>query len=364
MTLGDLAPHLLGSVVETVGATAAILYLKNPADGGHQATTAVGARRPAQTLAADHPLITSLRTRRAPLVLENGSAAPWLKPWAARAFPAASVIVPLRWRDDLIGFLLLGPGQGGTRYTVADLELMATVGEQAAGVIVTARLAEHRARSHEFEAFHQLTLFVVHDLENSISALSMLSESALQHFDDPEFQRDALQTVARTVGRMKALIGRLSGVPEPARLRLEPLDLAILAREAASPVVKSGPITLVAELTPLPISADGEALSRVIQNLVTNAVQSIDGRGIVTVKTFAEDRWAVVSVSDTGRGISEEFARTSLFAPFCSTKKDGWGIGLYHARGLVEAHGGAIDVSSKEGVGTTVTVRLPLGGRA
>src|SRR2546427_799955 len=270
MTLGDLAPHLLGSVVETGGAPGAVLYSKKAA-GGHQGGAAVGARRPAQTLAEDHPLITSLRTRRAPLVLENGSAAPWLKPWAARAFPAASVIVPLRWQDDLIGFLLLGPGQGGTRYTVADLELMATVGEQAAGVIVTARLAEHRARSHEFEAFHRLTSFVIHDLKNSISALSMLSESALQHFDDPEFQRDALQTVARTVDRMKALIGR---------------------------------------------------------------------------------------------GISEEFARTSLFAPFCSTKKDGWGIGLYHARGLVEAHGGAIDVSSKEGVGTTVTVRLPLGGRA
>src|SRR2546426_5764265 len=147
MTLGDLAPHLLGSVVETVGATAAVLYLKNAA-GGHQAAAAVGARRPAQTLAEDHPLITSLRTRRAPLVLENGSAAPWLKPWAARAFPAASVIVPLRWQDDLIGFLLLGPRPGGTRYTGAGLALMATGGEQAAGGVRPARPAGPPARAH------------------------------------------------------------------------------------------------------------------------------------------------------------------------------------------------------------------------
>src|SRR2546427_13163865 len=94
MTLGDLAPHLLGSVVETVGATAAVLYLKNAA-GGHQAAAAVGARRPAQTLAEDHPLITSLRTRRAPLVLENGPAAPWPNPWHARGFPADDRRLPL-----------------------------------------------------------------------------------------------------------------------------------------------------------------------------------------------------------------------------------------------------------------------------
>src|SRR3989442_14658535 len=107
MTLGDLAPHLLGSVVETVGATAAVLYLKNAADGGHQAAAAVGARRPAQTLAEDHPLITSLRTRRAPLVLENGSAGPMLQALAARAVPAASGICPPPSEGDPIGVPLL-----------------------------------------------------------------------------------------------------------------------------------------------------------------------------------------------------------------------------------------------------------------
>ena len=204
---------------------------------------------------------------------------------------------------------------------------------------------------------------MIHDLKNSISALSMLSENALKHFDDPEFQRDALTTVARTVDRMKALLGRLSAAPEPARLRLEPVDLATLALEVASPVVKSGRISLVKELAPRPILADAEALSKVIQNLVTNAVQSIDGHGTVTVKTFEEHGRAVLSVTDTGCGMSEEFVRTSLFAPFRSTKKGGWGIGLYHAKGLVEAHGGTIDVESTEGTGTTFSVRLPIGDR-
>jgi signal transduction histidine kinase len=101
----------------------------------------------------------------------------------------------------------------------------------------------------------------------------------------------------------------------------------------------------------------------VIQNLVTNAVQAIDGYGTVMLRTYVEGSRAVVSITDTGCGMSEEFVRTSLFAPSSSTKRTGWGIGLYHAKGLVEAHGGTIDVSSKKGSGTTFSVRLPIGGR-
>jgi putative PEP-CTERM system histidine kinase len=204
---------------------------------------------------------------------------------------------------------------------------------------------------------------VIHDLKNSISALSMLSDNALQNFDDPEFQRDAIKTVAKTADRMKVLLGRLSSAPESAALRIESVDLAALVWGAARPIVKHERIGLVKDLAPVPIAADAESLSKVIQNLVANAVQSIDDKGTVTLRTFEEDGKAVVSITDTGCGMSEEFVRKSLFAPFRSTKKGGWGIGLYQARGIVEAHGGAIEVSSQEGAGTTFTVKLPLGNK-
>jgi len=363
VTLDDLAPQLVATVVETVGAAGGALYLHDVGEGGHHAAAAVGMVYPVRTLARDHSLLASLRGRRSPLVLENGAMAAWREPTAAPSFDEGAVIIPLRWRDELTGFLVIGAERSGARYTREDLEFMETVGEQGAGVIVTARLSESLAQAREFEAFHRLTSFVIHDLKNSITALSMLSENALKNFDDREFQRDALKTVAQTVDRMKALLGRLRGAPAPARLRLEPVDLATLAREAASPVVNSDRIRLVMDLAPVSISADGEALSKVIQNLVTNAVQSIDDRGTVVLRTYTEGSRAVVSVTDTGCGMSEDFVSQSLFAPSRSTKKGGWGIGLYHAKGLVEAHGGTIDASSKEGAGTTFSVRLPIGGR-
>src|SRR5437879_1218246 len=219
VTLDDLTPRLVGTVVETVGAPGGALYLHDVGEGRHHATAAVGMVCPVPTLAKDHPLIASLRARRSPLVLEQGAIAAWREPAAAQSFAVGSVIIPLRWRDELTGFLAIGAERSGACYTRDDLEFMGTVGEQAAGLIVAARLSESLAQSREFEAFHRLTSFVIHDLKNSITALSMLSENALKNFDDREFQRDALETVAQTVDRMKAPPGRLRPAPESARLR-------------------------------------------------------------------------------------------------------------------------------------------------
>ena len=227
-------------------------------------------------------------------------------------------------------------------------------------MIATARLSESLAQAREFEAFHRLTSFVIHDLKNSISALSMLSDNALRHFDDPEFQRDAVRTLGRTVDRMKGLLGRLSSSPDAAHLQRGPVDLAALALEASVPLAKNPKIELVQQLAPLPpLSADAGALLRVIENLVSNAVQALEGPGTITLKTYESGGCAVLAVADTGCGMSEEFMRKSLFSPFRTTKKHGWGIGLYQTKGIVEAHGGTIEVSSKEGAGTTFYVGLP-----
>jgi len=359
VTVDDLAPQLLGVVVETVGARVGLLYLADDRDRRLHAASAVGVGRPQEPLAGDHPLVASLATRTAPIVFGDSGAEHWLEAPAARLFPEGSVMVPLRRRSELTGLLLIGPERTGTPYTTEDFEFLETVGQQAAGVIVSARLSEKLAQSREFEAFHRLTSFVIHDIKNSISALSMLSENALRHFDDPEFRQDALKTLARTVDRMKALMGRLSSAPEAAALRMEPVDFGALLQEAVKPIAKNDRISLVTELAPVPpVLGDAEALLRVVQNLVTNAAQSIADHGVVTVRTSEQDGYVVLAVADTGCGMSEEFVRTSLFAPFRSTKKGGWGIGLYQVKGIVEGHGGSIEVASKEGAGTVFSIKL------
>jgi GAF domain-containing protein len=213
LTLDELAPKLVEAVVEALGATGAVLYLSSAHDGGLRAAAAVGTGCPASALTDDdHAPFAPLLAGRAPLVLENGSAAAWCRLTQARVFTEGSAIVPLSWYDEPIGALVIGEPSGGA-YTRADVELMEAIGGHAAGLLVTVQISERRTRARESEVFHRLTSFVVHDLKSSIAALSTLSERAPERVDDHDFQRDALDTVAQAVHRMKALLGRLREAP-------------------------------------------------------------------------------------------------------------------------------------------------------
>jgi signal transduction histidine kinase len=318
VSLEQLGPVLVSGVTEAAGAARGALYLADARDGRYHLAGSVELAGIPPALDAGSPIPPQLARESAPL---------------ARA---------------------------GNPYSREDLEFFMTVGEQAAGVIVTARLSETLAQAREFEAFHRLTSFVIHDLKNAVSALSMLSQNAMQHFDDPEFQKDALKTLSRTVDRMKALLARLSAAPDAARMRSEPVDLSALALEATRPL-DGGRVSLVKEFAPVaPVPGDGEALLRVIQNLLTNAMEAVGVSGTVTVRSYEEGGQVVCEVTDTGCGMSPEFIQKSLFAPFRSTKSGGWGIGLYQAKGIVDAHGGTIEVTSREGAGSTFRLRLPI----
>jgi hypothetical protein len=357
LTPHQLGPQLVHAVADTIGATRGALYLADPPDTRYRLAGVVEVEQDAPFLEPQGPLLAVLRGQRTPLLLESG-AAPLHA--VSRAFGEGSVAVPLRWHDALLGVMLLGPERTGAPYSSEDLDFLATVSEQAAGAIATAQLSERLAQAREFEAFHRLTSFVVHDLKNSTSALSMLAQNALANFDDPEFQRDAIQTLSSTVARMKALLAKLASGSEATARGPRPVDVAAVLREAIRPLTGNSRVTLDVELGQVPpVLGDADGLLRVFQNLLTNAAEAISGRGSVTVRLYEDHGWVVASVADTGCGMPPEFVQTALFVPLRSTKPGGWGIGLYQSKGVVEGHGGRIEVSSKEGEGSTLRVRLP-----
>ena len=368
VTLEEITPQLLGAAVEGTGAARAALYLADERDGHYHLAGALGGTPPA-ALASDSGLVFRLRQERQPVALpavpesaasEDGGADAGADSHRAHRFMVDAVAVPFHWRGTLVGLMLLGPERAGARYTAEDFEFIATIAEQAAGAIVTARLSESLVQSREFEAFHRLTSFVIHDLKNSVGTLSMLSANALHHMQDPEFQKDAITTLSRSVERMRALLARLSAAPDAA-LSFSPVDLAALAREATAAAAIPRRIAVTRDLAELPpVSGDRDALLRVLHNLVTNAVEAVEGEGAISVRTYREGGSAVFSIADSGCGMSAEYMRKRLFTPFQSTKKGGWGIGLYHSKGIVEAHGGRIDVESRQGESTTFRVALPI----
>jgi signal transduction histidine kinase len=107
--------------------------------------------------------------------------------------------------------------------------------------------------------------------------------------------------------------------------------------------------------------ADGERIENVIENLVLNALEAMSERnGSLTIEAAqAEDGNVVVSVTDTGVGMTPQFIETRLFHPFATTKRLGVGLGLYTCREVMQANGGTIEVHSVEGAGTTFRLMLP-----
>ena len=111
------------------------------------------------------------------------------------------------------------------------------------------------------------------------------------------------------------------------------------------------------------VLADPGPIQTVLVNLILNGREAASGGGTVEVSTEARGPWAILSVRDTGCGMSPEFVSNYLFRPFRTTKKTGLGIGMFHSKAIVDAHHGRIEVQSVLGKGTTVRVLLPLAGK-
>src|SRR6266536_2502576 len=108
-----------------------------------------------------------------------------------------------------------------------------------------------------------------------------------------------------------------------------------------------------------PVYVDAEQLWEAFLNLIRNALDAMPDGGNLTVSTKRNDAEVLVSVSDNGRGMTEEEAR-NLFVPFFTTKSDGTGLGLAYAQQVINEHGGKIDCATARGKGSTFSIQLPL----
>jgi signal transduction histidine kinase len=101
-------------------------------------------------------------------------------------------------------------------------------------------------------------------------------------------------------------------------------------------------------------------LNQVFMNILSNAIQAIGENGTITINTRREDEWAIVQITDTGRGMPPEVI-SHIFNPFFTTKAvgEGTGLGLSISHGIIQDHGGKIAVDSEVGRGTTFTLRIP-----
>jgi putative PEP-CTERM system histidine kinase len=204
-----------------------------------------------------------------------------------------------------------------------------------------------------------MSAFVVHDLKNLISQLTLMLKNAQRHRDNPAFQADMLTTVEHVVGRMNGLMlqlrtGSAQPVDSPRHVELDSLVRRVCAAKSGSRVA----IDVESDGT-LGTVAHEDRLEHVIGHLLQNAIDASTPMGRVRVSVERRGAMAAIIVADEGKGMTPEFVRDRLFKPFETTKSAGMGIGVYESVQYVSSIGGEIVIESNVGEGTSVEVRLP-----
>lgn len=271
--------------------------------------------------------------------------------------------VPLNAAGQLIGIMTLSEKVFYEPLTFEESDLIKTIADQAAAALQNLRLSERLRQTRELEALQTMSSFFMHDLKNLASKLSLVMQNLPQHMDNPEFRNDALKTIAQSVSKINKISSGLSLLSQKIDLNFVETEINDLVRKVVTDVKEYVTIPVnqnLDEQIPL-IFIDQEQMHKVLENLLINAYDATGKDGKISVATSFQNNLVEISVSDNGCGISKEFIEKNLFRPFQTTKKQGMGIGLYHCKTIIDAHGGNLNVESEEGKGTVFKIILPTG---
>ncbi len=264
-------------------------------------------------------------------------------------------------RGEVLGFMTLGDRVGAVTFSLQDLDLLKCVADQTAARMLSISLSQQLLRAKELEAFQTMSAFFVHDLKNTASTLSLMLQNLPIHFDNPAFREDALRAVGKSVQHLNDLIARLTRLRQEWRVQTTPGSLEAVIETAIVAAGQDPKVQVTKEFSNVPpVLVDAGQMEKVIVNLILNARDAMPEGGGILVSTVRQDPWGVVSVRDQGCGMSPEFVRKSLFRPFQTTKRNGLGIGMFHSKTIVDAHGGRMEVETAPNQGTTVRVFVPL----
>jgi len=324
-----------------------------------------------------HPLIEVLE-RRAPVLLQSNAAARLLEASTLPAYlaamkamkPESALFLPLVAREQLIGALTLFRGAERSGFDGDDLQFAEDLARLAALALDNARL--HDTVRAGLRARDEMVGVVSHDLRNPVAAVKMLSRTLLRaDRNDEKDSRNSLELIAQAAEQMDALIRDLLDVNQldAGKLAITPVAVDPSALLSASlqtlrPIVDEKGIQLDMQIeSGLPkVMADRERIQQTLSNLVGNAIKFSPSGSKILVLARHDSDGVVFSVLDSGKGISaDQLPRVfDRYWQSSRTDRQGAGLGLAIAKGIIETHGGKIWIESKPGTGTTASFTLPL----
>ncbi len=347
----------------TYGADRVTVWLAFDADGSFHQVRSVNSVRPPRPLTETHPLVLELQGRGE--ILEVAEVIQKENPEWQQFFLATHAVIcaPFQTPDSLLGFVTLSHELRNQSYRQDDFDLLRSMTHHVTMLLNQANLMEERTAAARWEAMSRFSTFCLHDLKTLTAALSMVAQNAQTHGKDPVFQESAMRTVTNTVKKMTDLITKISVRSHSPSMDVskchKQVNINSLVLEAVQSLSNSirEPVIQMASSLPL-VFIEPEQFKQLLLNLVMNAHQSGGKEAEVRISTTPLDNGVAITIADSGPGIPDTQLRT-LFHPFKTTKKDGFGIGLFQCKEIVVQSQGQIRVESHEGEGTKVCITFP-----
>ena len=351
----ELQVRIIRALAEFVDSPAGVLWSLSRGIGYHPtAVWQLPTPREAK-LAPEHPFIAGFR--------DGGWIQERLADTTDEAWSFASqhawLAVPLSYRREVVGFVLLDCTNHSVGLDWEAFDLLRAAGRQAASYLAEERSTKVLRDSELLTEYSKRFAFVVHDIKNLASQLGLVVSNAKRYIDDPHFQQDMLQTVEDAVARMNHLLSQLKVEAVPHSPHVANTD-AIVAAVAAALAYGPATIETRTDAQDCVVAIDPERLRSALTHLAQNAIEASRPGDSVVISTRRRQAQLVIDIVDQGQGMDDTFIRDELFSPFRSTKSGGYGIGAFQTRELIRMSGGDLEVISGPGAGTTMRILLPL----
>ena len=284
-----------------------------------------------------------------------------------------ALVLPLRFRDEALGVVLLGGKRSGAYYSGDDLDLLATLMHQTALALTNARAYEvigetqaELVRAERFAAVGELASAVAHGIRNPLAGIRGVAQVAREDVaDDSRLARD-LDMVMAEADRLEKRVRTILDLSRPQVVQIASGDLRRVLGELAEAVRHRLPagvrldLDLSADLPPALF--DAARLDEVVETIILNAVEAMGGRGTIHISAHSANgaeppAQVAIAIADSGPGIPAN-AIDRVFDLFYTTKSSGTGVGLAMARRLIEHQGGTITAASPPGGGAVFTINL------
>jgi signal transduction histidine kinase len=387
LDLSEVLRRTTREMVRALGADTGIAWLLTPTRDrfvplvGYHVPKDLLNKAALAALKVDDPFFASVGGLAEPVTVTDGAAVPWTE----RSIPAlmeyrSLLIQPVRWKGQLIGAFSVLWVREPHRFTPEELRLTEGIALQGALAVENSRLYEgvkqqmtelkqtqaQLVQSTKLAAIGELAANIAHEINNPLTTVLGFASFIAERLKPEDPMREELTLIQDEASRARDIVRDLLQFSRQRDFMPETANLNHVLDQVVTMVRRQGAFGIVSvaeEYAPdLPtVEVDVSRIKQVFLNIINNAVYVMPNGGTLTVRTKADHRGVRVELEDTGPGIAPEH-RDRIFDPFFTTKPEvsGTGLGLSVSLGIVQSHGGTIEVLSEVGKGTTFTVVLPL----